>query len=362
MTRHFLDGAAQARFDAARIDVVRRIGELALGERCSFVVVSGDVFETNAVARRIVVQALDAMAATPSVTFFLLPGNHDPLDAASVFTSPTFHEHRPANVVVVDGAEPIDVAGVQLVGAPWRSKAPLEDLVDRSVRDLPVDGSVRIVLGHGAVDRLGPERDDPSIVSVDRLEAHLAEGRVHYVALGDRHSTTDVGRTGRIRYSGAPEPTSFVEADPGNVLVVDLDAQRCDVRAHRVGTWRFEQFEAELSGEVDVELLDERLGSIEDKVRTIVRHGLRGQLSLSGRERLERVLAHHGDLLASLEPWESRSDLVTLADDGDLERLGLTGFARTAMEDLQRLAGAGGEHAVTARDSLALLHRLGRHG
>ena len=119
MTRHFLGAEAQPRFSAARVEVIRTIGALAVQESCSFVVVCGDVFETNHVERQVVVRALDAMAATPGVTFFLLPGNHDPLDASSVFRSPTFVAHRPANVVVLDSPLPVPVApGVELVPAP----------------------------------------------------------------------------------------------------------------------------------------------------------------------------------------------------------------------------------------------------
>ena len=54
---------------------------------------------------------------------------------------------------------------------------------------------------------------------------------MHYVALGDRHSTTEVGGTGRIWYSGAPEPTAYDEIDPGNVLIVDLSADAVTRRA-----------------------------------------------------------------------------------------------------------------------------------
>ena len=102
MTRHFLGAEAQARFAAARTEVIRTIGSLAVSEGCTFVVVAGDVFESNHVERQVVVRALEAMSATPAVTFHLLPGNHDPLDAASVFRSPTFVEHRPGNVLLVE--------------------------------------------------------------------------------------------------------------------------------------------------------------------------------------------------------------------------------------------------------------------
>ena len=84
MTRHFLAGEAQARFDGARIDVIRKIGALAVDEGCSFVAVCGDVFESNQVSRQVVLRAFEAMSATPQIAFYLLPGNHDPLDASSI--------------------------------------------------------------------------------------------------------------------------------------------------------------------------------------------------------------------------------------------------------------------------------------
>ena len=72
MTRRFLDEDAQARYAQARIDALVSIGELAAREDARFVVVAGDVFETNRVRPRTVGRALEAMtvqqAAGPSVS------------------------------------------------------------------------------------------------------------------------------------------------------------------------------------------------------------------------------------------------------------------------------------------------------
>ncbi|MCY4510688.1 MAG: metallophosphoesterase, partial [Acidobacteria bacterium] len=138
MTRHFLREQAQARFSAARIDAIGTIGELAAEEGCDFVVVCGDVFESNQIARQVLVRALEKMRATPQVTFYLLPGNHDPLDASSIYRSPTFKRHRPSNVAVLDGSEPVQAGpGVELIAAPWPNKRPLSDLVGDACEDLP---------------------------------------------------------------------------------------------------------------------------------------------------------------------------------------------------------------------------------
>ena len=258
MTRHFLGAEAQARFTAARLEAVGAIGSLAVAEGCEFVVVCGDVFETNHVERQVVVRALEALKATPEVTFYLLPGNHDPLDAASVFRSPTFLEHCPPNVVVLHEAGVVEVApGVELLAAPWVNKRPLTDLVAQARADAadPGPGTVRIAVGHGAIDSLSPDPTNPALVGLADLEAALAAGQLHYVAFGDRHSTTRVGTSGRAWYAGAPEATDYIEVDPGNVLLVDVDATTCTVEPRRVGRWHFVLRRVELSGPADIEAL-----------------------------------------------------------------------------------------------------------
>ena len=61
--------------------------------------------------------------------------------------------------------------GLQLVAAPWRSKAPTTDLVAKVLDGLPADGATRIVVGHGAVDILVPDKDRPSLIRLAALEA-----------------------------------------------------------------------------------------------------------------------------------------------------------------------------------------------
>ena len=358
MARHFLDGEAQGRFAAARTDAVRRIGALAAAQGCAFVLVCGDVFESNHLDRRVVVRSLEAMADVP-VPVHLLPGNHDPLDAASVLRSTTFAAHRPANVHVLDGTAPVTVApGVELVAAPWRSKRPGRDLVADACGGLPANGTVRVVAGHGATDVLSPDRNDPARIHVAAAEAALADGRVHFIGLGDRHSTTEVGTSGRIWYPGAPEPTDFDEVDPGNALVVELDGERCQVTAHRVGSWRFVEHRRELTGAADVVALGRWFDALTAKDRTVVRLTLVGALGLADHAHLLDVLDHHRDLVASLQRWEKRSDLVVLPSDDDLGGLDLHGFAARACAELRGTAVAGGDEATTAADALALLHRL----
>lgn len=358
MTRAFLGDEAQARFGAARLEAVREIGRVAQREGCAFILVCGDVFESNHLDRQVLLRALDVMGGL-GVPVYLLPGNHDPLDAGSLFTSAEFARAKPANVTVLDRAGAWPVApGVELVAAPWTSKRPLRDLVAAACKDLRADGTVRVVAGHGCVDALSPDADDPAVIGLAPLERALADGRVHYVALGDRHSLTELGAGGRVRYAGAPEPTDFDEVAPGHVLVVDVDARDCRAEAHPVATWRFAQPEPfTLRDADDVSVLATWLAEQPDKERCAVRLRLVGSLGLRDMALLDDVLDRHRELFASLRVWDRHSDLALLPEEDDLAELELAGFAADAVGDLRAAAEDG---ADAAQDALALLYRLHR--
>ena len=204
---------------------------------------------------------------------------------------------------------------------------------------------------------MSPNPNDPKSIALERLEERISAGLIHYVGLGDRHSTTNVGTTGRVYYSGTPEPTDYDETDPGNVLIVDLGADHVEVVDKHLGTWRFLRRNWQLSSDKDIDALEEWLSGLEDKDRTIVKLSMVGQVSVAQKARLDEFLEHHTELLVALETWERHSDLVVIPDDADLDHFGLSGFASDALTELQMMAEQG-EQAPVARDALALLYRL----
>lgn len=54
MTRHFFSEGVQERFAQSRFDAIRELGRIAKKEDCQFMVVCGDVFESNLVDRKTV--------------------------------------------------------------------------------------------------------------------------------------------------------------------------------------------------------------------------------------------------------------------------------------------------------------------
>ena len=364
MTRHFLNGEAQPRYSAARREAVAGLGALAAEAGAEFVVVAGDVFEHNQLAPRDVSQSLEAMRAI-GVPVFLLPGNHDPLDASSVYTSALFVGECPDSVTVLDRAGVHQVRpGLEIVAAPWRSKAPTADLVGDVIADLQADAVTRIVVGHGAVDILVPDKERPSLIKLAAIEAAIARGAVHYVALGDKHSRMQVGSTGRVWYSGSPEVTNYddIEPDPGHVLVVEIDEddpkRPVHIDARRVGSWRFVTLRHSVDSGRDVADLDINLDLMPDKERTVVRLGLSGTLTVTDKAALDACLDKYARLFAALGPWDKRTDIAVIPADGEFDDLGIGGFAAAAVDELVRTARADGEDADDARAALALLLRL----
>lgn len=358
--RAYLDDDAQARFTQARIDVIGTIGDVATAEGAELVVVAGDVFESNQMDRRTVVRALEQIGAI-GIPVVVLPGNHDALDAASIYHSRTFLSHRPDNLTVLDDAEiaPI-VDGVEIIGLPWTSNQLLHDVVGERLASLtptPV-GVTRIMVAHGVTDELQMDRHNPAVIDTAAVAAALSDGRIHYLALGDRHSTTPIGTTGRIYYSGAPEPTRFTEIAAGNVLSVQVDATECHVSKHRTGRWRFAPLDVELGNETDVDALAARLGGIEDVARTIARVKLRGVVSLRVMAQLEDLLEEHRAGLACLDVVGLGTELIAVADDHDLAGMDVGAVTRSALEDLSERASMPGEVGATATRALGLLYRM----
>lgn len=368
MTRHFLNGDAQPRYSAARRDAVRALGDVAAETGAQFVVVAGDVFEHNQLDPRVVSQSLEAMRDI-GIPVYLLPGNHDPLDASSVYTSALFLTEKPANVHVLATAGVHEVRpGLEIVAAPWRSKCPTTDLVTEVLDGLSADGRARILVAHGGVDALDPDPDKASVIRLAAVRAAIERGAVHYVALGDKHSRTQVGDGGRVWYSGSPEVTNYddIEHDPGYVLVVDVDdddpARPVTVTPRCVGRWRFVTLRRTVDDNRDIADLDINLDQLPDKDRTVVRLVLIGSLSVTDRAALDACLDKYARLFASLRIWERHSDIAVVPEDGEFGDLGLGGFAAAAVEELMATARSEDDEAPDAQAALALLLRLANRG
>lgn len=356
MTRHYLAPEAQARFTADRIDAVRSIGDLARRVGAQFVVVAGDVFEHANLPDADLARAAGAISEM-GVPVHLLPGNHDHTGPGSVWERDAWARNLPSNAHVLDtpGIHPVDDE-VEIVAAPWVGKHPENDPVSTVLEGLSPSGRLRVLVGHGMLEGVTfSDEEDSSSVRRDRLDEALEAGLIHYVALGDRHIAWPPGHPGRIHYSGTHESTSFREPGAGTVLEVELTDHEVRVTEHVIGRWLHTTIDREIAGDADIDQLEAHLATMPDKERTIVRHALRGTLSLTQSARLDELLDRYSTVFATLMRWDRHTELVVVPSGTDLADLPVGGYVRSAALDLAERADGGDRTAVEA---LKLLHRF----
>ncbi|MDP3028295.1 MAG: metallophosphoesterase [Deltaproteobacteria bacterium] len=359
MTRRFLSEEAQARYTQARFDAIRTMGRIAKEKQCQFMLVCGDSFESNQVDRKTVARAIEALKEV-SVPVYLLPSNHDPLNAASVYRSSTFIEKKPAHVHIIENAAPVQVGeGFELVGAPWLSKRPNGNPIVDLLNALPPAGSIkRICVGHGIIDIFTPDKEAENVIAVSKLEAAISEGKVHFIALGDRHSLTKVGSGDRIWYSGTPESTDFREDHSGSCQIVNLDGDHVTTEEVKIGQWSFIEELMDLNTNDDVDSLRKKLEDIPNRERSVVKLVLKGSLTLSLHGVLQNHILAAKDVLAGSVINED--DLHVIPNDTDFTNLGFSGFADATVKRLRDKIDQGGPEGTVARDAFMLLLRLSK--
>jgi DNA repair exonuclease SbcCD nuclease subunit len=359
MTRRFLSEEAQARYTQARFDAIRTMGRIAKEKQCRFMLVCGDSFESNQVDRKTVARAIEALKEV-TVPVYLLPGNHDPLNAASVYSSSTFMEKKPPHLHIIENAVPVQVGeGFELAGAPWLSKRPNGNpIVDLLNALPPAEGIKRICAGHGIIDFFTPDKEAENVIAVSKLETAISEGKVHFIALGDRHSLTKVGSGDRIWYSGTPESTDFREDHSGFCQVVTMDGANVTTEEVKIGQWSFIEERVDLNTEVDVESLRKKLEDIPNRERSVVKLVLNGSLTLFLHGVLQNHILAARDVLAGSVTNED--DLLVIPKDTDFTDLGFSGFADATVKRLREKIDRGGTEGAVARDAFMLLLRLAK--
>jgi DNA repair exonuclease SbcCD nuclease subunit len=359
MTRRFLAEEAQARYTQARFDAIRTMGRITTEKQCQFMLVCGDSFESNQVDRKTVARAIEALKEVP-VPVYLLPGNHDPLNAASVYRSSTFIEKKPSHVHLIENVAPVQVGeGFELVGAPWPSKRPNGNPIVDLLNVLHPAGSIkRICVGHGIIDIFTPDKEAENVIAVSKLEAAISEDKVHFIALGDRHSLTKVGSGNKIWYSGTPESTDFREDHSGFCQIVSMDDDHIATEEVKIGQWSFIEELIYLNTNDDVESLRKKLEDIPNRERTVVKLALKGSLTLSLHGVLQNHMLAAKDVLAGSVINED--ELLVIPNDTDFANLGFSGFAAATVKRLRDKIDQGGPEGAVARDAFMLLLRLSK--
>lgn len=385
MDRWFLGEEAGPRYREARLAAVERLLGVAEARQCAAVVVAGDVFDDNLVDPVTWRRTVDILRRSP-VPVFILPGNHDPYDAASVYRSKEFDELAPA-VQVLNDSRPRAVPGrtdsspaAEIIGAPLLSKYmstdPVASVLARGAEaggpghtERTGERIVKILVGHGATESRS-SGEDPAVIDVDAAARACRDGVIDMLALGDTHSVTSLHPDGTVWYSGSPEVTDFREEGGGGetksgyALVVDIlpttaenagRAPRVSVEEVKTGRWSFLALTAQINSREDVAEWINRLEDIRDKRTTVVKYALAGSVDLATAAVLDEELDRIAPAFAALYPRRRLMDLHVVPGDEELADADWPGVVGAAARGLAERAS---HDDADARDALRLLYRL----
>ncbi|MFW6116704.1 MAG: metallophosphoesterase family protein, partial [bacterium] len=125
LTRFDQDCAERGR--GARIQALENLLGQATANSADFVVIAGDLFDDNAIDSTTSRRAFHILE-NASVPVYVLPGNHDPLLAGSVWEREPWSQETTKRVKVLRERQPLEVKpGVILFPCPVFRKTSMED-------------------------------------------------------------------------------------------------------------------------------------------------------------------------------------------------------------------------------------------
>jgi DNA repair exonuclease SbcCD nuclease subunit len=229
----------------ARLEVLDKILLTADRNAVDAVLCAGDLFDDPNPGSEWWSQVAERLRkyASGKRPVFLLPGNHDPLTAESVWAKDhKFRSMLPDNVHVVDreNFEYTLANGAVLYAVPCLSRAGQRDPTELIPNRAAGDERIRVGMVHGSTF---DAKDWQTNFPIDK-DAVLKRG-LDYLAIGDTHGFRFVPANREhppTIYPGAPEATAFDEKEPGYVAVVFFNRQRvATVRKERVAHWTWEE-------------------------------------------------------------------------------------------------------------------------
>ncbi len=334
-------GPRAAESAAWRLDAVRRIWALAEEKRADFIVVAGDVFDSDTPSAAWRRHAAELLADCP-VPVYLIAGNHDPCARGSAWFHPEFAgalESLP-NVHLLTAAQPVETAsGALLFPCPVTKKYDRSDatawIPDAPRAEVNRGEKWRIGLAHGGWKGYFSSGDE-GFLNVIPADCAQRAG-LDYLALGDYHSYTPMDHAAakaRTFYAGTPEIGAKDNIRGGHVLHVQIEdgADNPQVEALSVGRVRLADLGAlQWSGGEDFEGFKARVNQSERREDSILRARLSGHVA--------------PQILRALDEWLRDCRDEWLGVDVDVARL----YAEPTPEDFAPLRLESLEQEVLSR-------------
>ena len=316
---------------AARLAAIDRIAAHAKEHNASHVLVAGDIWDHDMPSDQILNWTLERLAQDKAITWWLLPGNHDPARPNGLWQRlGRSHMPLPANVRPLLSSEPVEIEHqVYVLPSPLTSKDPGRDLTQWMDDCVTPEGAIRIGLAHGSTQGFGSETEASSVLNENRAQ----RARLDYLALGDWHGKKQINN--RTWYAGTPEPDQFPRNDPGWCLGVTINSAGAEPEVTPLPTATYSWISEDVAvstGMTPGDILSAATGSGKGAQKTMVELTLTGRIGVQDATALQVEVKKRRAAFAYFEVRQDK--LQTMIDSADLDRLDHAGSLRKAAEDL----------------------------
>jgi len=297
----------------ARIDVLDRIGSLAQEHQARFVLVAGDLFDTNTPDRSTVAAACGAIGRI-GVPVIVIPGNHDHAGAGSIWEQDFFLREQAAlapNMRILLNCEALELEDAVIYPCPLQRRSHVVDptawLRNSEAFQTGAPDKPRIVMAHGSIQAFHSDDEDETmglssnLLNIDRLPMD----EIDYVALGDWHGTKQINS--KTWYSGTPEIDRFpkgTDNQPGQTLVVNAQRGKNPiVDVVKTGRLNWQETVFELGSDDSIEPFKQQMNELVAQ-RTnadLLKLTLTGSLSITATSELDALLESYDARLLRLK-------------------------------------------------------------
>lgn len=314
----------------ARFDVIKTLASLANQHKADAILVAGDVFDANEVSDTTIRKTLNAMQEYKG-PWVLLPGNHDPALAQSVWTRMKNLPEKTDNIILALTPEPVSIANDKLVilPAPLKLRHEFRDLTEWYDTFQAPSSAFKVGLAHGSIEGFLPESAEiHNMISYQRTE----KADLDYLALGDWHGQLRV--SAKAWYAGTPEQDRFHDNEPGKALLVTLNKHEKGptVESLDTGKYQWQRIQFDLYATKDIEGLNDHFTKYQSAENKIISLHLNGNLSLENRQQLDQLLDSWKAKFAMLEINDT--NLKLSPSEQDLQDFQSTGFLSNTLERL----------------------------
>lgn len=327
-------GSLAKQLQEARVESLKTILQLAAERKVNFLIVVGDLFETNQVSKKYIQQVARLLEQAALLPVYILPGNHDYYGPSSVYVHEEFL-NLGKHIQVFSEKKPIIIAELDLTFYPSpcfetrSSQSPIPGMKKQA------GTKYHIAVVHGSIpSRFGGTETEEDYFPI--TEEDLKNLGMDYIALGHWHSLhpdPQVEPNSVFFYSGTPEPTGFGERKSGYALLVELDEDKRVVSAIPTAQYRFVDFQSEIKNPTDLDVVRGEVHKLPNPEKTLIRLVLNGVVSMQTQERVEQLVAELQETLAYLRC--DQHNLLIEPTDSDLQQFTKDGIAHTAFRLLK---------------------------